>query len=375
MIFLSDVQMGECVSGKSHDYSDKERGIVMRESHDPVRLGLVGLGYWGVKVANAAAVVPEIKITHCFARTQSTREEFAARYDCRPVSSYREMLEDDSVEGVILITPNRVHRDQIMLAVEYRKHIFVDKPITATLEQGVEVVNAVERAGLILAVDQECRREPAMRKMKQALEDGALGRLLMAEANISSSTGLKTHPDEWRAQPGECSGGPLIQIGIHHIDSLQYLLGPITRVQGWQKRQVLEIPMDDMTVTLLEFENGMLGYLGSGYASAYSAWINVYGGAAIGKYDRAKGLRLEGAPAKGTSEDWTAPGASYEDPAPAISDALAEFGACIRSGAQPEVGGREALSALAVVLGAVESGAMGKAVDIKDLLRRAGADW
>jgi len=344
-------------------------------SRNPVRVGLVGLGYWGLKIAEVVAVSPEIEITRCFARTESTRDAFAAKYGCRPVASYQAILEDDSIEGVILITPNRVHYEQIMLAVDHGKHIFVDKPITATLEQGVEVIKAVDKAGLALGVDQECRREVALRKMKQMLDQGALGHLLMADANISSTTGLRTEADEWRAQPGECPGGPLIQIGIHHIDSLQYLLGPIIRVHGWQKRQVLTIPMDDTTVTLLEFENGMLGYLGSGYASSTAAWINIYGEAAIGKYSRTEGLRVSGEPLQSTQEDWIAPGASYEDPASTIQEAVVEFAACIRAGTQPEVGGMEALTALAVVLGAVKSGQTGRSVDIRDLLREAGADW
>ena len=344
-------------------------------AQNPVSVGLVGLGMWGIKIAECAAVAPEIQITHCFARTESTRASFAAQYGCQPTASYEEMLENDDIEGVILITPNGVHRDQILQAVEHGKHIFVDKPITATLEEGVEVVRAVEGAGLVLGVDHECRREVALRRLKALLDQGGLGRLLMADANISSSTGLATTPDEWRAQPGECPGGPLIQIGIHHIDSLHYLLGPIVRVQGWQKRQVLGIDMDDTTVTLLEFENGMLGYLGSGYASSAASWINIYGGAAVGRYSRNEGLRVTGEPLAGAAEDWTAPGPSYDDPVEMMTEALVDFAACVRTGQQPEVGTREALDALAVVLGAIRSNETGRAVDLRELLKAAGADW
>ena len=343
-------------------------------SHTPVRLGLVGLGLWGNKIAAAAAVAPDVQISHCFARTESTREAFSAQYGCRPVSSYQEMLEDDSIEGVILITPNRVHRDQIMLAAEHGKHVFVDKPITATLEQGVEVIEAMKKAGLVLGVDHECRREVALRKMKQLLEAEALGRLLMVDANISSSTGVRTQADEWRAQPARVSRRPADS--DRHPSHRLAAISPWpdrSRVQGWQRRQVLEIPMDDTTVTLLEFENGMLGYLGSGYATAPAAWIHVYGASAIGRVQPHRGTARHGeSRCKGHSIDWTAPGASYADPVDMMTEALVDFARCIRTGAKPEVSGMEALTALAVVLAAVKSGATGKAVDIRDELREAG---
>lgn len=342
---------------------------------NPVQIGLVGLGYWGTRVAEAAAATPEITITRCFARTEATREAFAATYGCRPASSYAEMLADDDIEAVALITPNRAHHGQIMPAIEHGKHIFVDKPVTATLEEGVEVVKAVREAGLVMAVDHECRWEPPVRKMKQMLDEGVLGHVLMVEGNISTTTGTKIQPTEWRWHRSECPGGPLIQIGIHHIDLLQYLLGPIIRVHGWQKHQVLDAPIDDTTVTLLEFKDGTLGYLGSGYAAARSAWIHVYGGAAVGIYDRFKGLDFSGTLLDDDPERWRVPPASYDDPIVMIQDALADFARCVRTGRRPEVTGLDSLTALAVVLGAVKSNETARSVDIREFLREAGADW
>lgn len=342
---------------------------------NPVRLGLVGLGEWGERLAKAAAATTEVEITHCYARTEATREAFAAKFGYQPLPSYQAMLDREDLEAVALITPNRVHHQQILLAVEHGKHIFVDKPITATVKEGVEVVQAVEQAGLVLGTDHLCRWERPQRRMKELLDRGALGRLLMVDANISSGTGLSIQPDEWRWERSECPGGALIQIGIHHIDTLQYWLGPIVRVQGWQKRRFLDAPIDDTTVTLLEFENGMLGYLGSGYATALTSWIRVYGEAAIGIYDRFTGLSFDGDPLNSGPEDWAVAPATFTDPILMIQEAMADFAGAVRNGGQAEVGARQALSALAVVLGAVESNKTGRAVDIRDILRRAGADW
>lgn len=338
----------------------------------PVRIGLVGLGYWGTRIAEAAAVTPQVRITHCFARTPDAREAFAAHYGYRPAASYREILEDDSIEAVALITPNRDHYQQIMAAIACGKHVFVDKPLTSTLKEGVQVVKAVRESGRVLAVDHECRWERPVRTLKQMLDTGALGRPLMVDANVSTPGGKTLVATEWRWQRAEVPGGPLTQIGIHHIDLLQYLLGPIRRVQGWQARQVIEAPIDDTSVTLLEFESGMLGYLGSGYASAKAAWIRVYGDAAIGIYDRYEGLSVSGSPLSGSPTSWLTPPVSYADPILPIQDALADFARCVRDGGRPEVSSTDALSAMAVVHAAVQSNLTGQGVEIPRLLHAAG---
>ena len=342
---------------------------------NPLRVGLVGTAYWGTRVAEAAAATQLVHITRCYSRTAPSRDAFAAKYHCRPASSYEELLADPSLEAIAVITPNSVHHVQIKLAFEHGKHVFVDKPLTATLQEGVDVVKAVRASGLVLGVDHECRWEAGARAMKRMLEGGALGRVLMAESNISTTTGMKIKPGEWRWSREECPGGPLLQIGIHHLDLLQYLLGPIVRVHGWQKHQVIDAPIDDTTVTLLEFANGVLGYHGSGYASARSAWIRVYGDAAVGIYDRHAGLSVSGAPLAGDSQSWNVAATKYEDPILPIRDALEDFARAVRSGGRAEVGARESLSALAVVLGAVRSQQTGATVEIAELLREAGADW
>lgn len=340
---------------------------------NPVRVGLIGVGYWGARMAEAAKIAPQIRITHCYSRTEADRTAFAAKYGYQAASSYEEILEAPEIEGVLLITPNRSHRAQILAAVEHGKHIFVDKPITATLEEGVEVVRAVGKAGLVLATDHEARCERPFHRLKEMIEAGALGRLLMADANISTSTGLRTQVHEWRADRSEVPGGALLQIGIHMIDSMQYLLGPIARVYGWQRHRFIPAAIDDMTVTLLEFENGMYGYLGSGYASSPSIWMRVYGDAAVAVYDRFTGLTATGSPVGSTSASWTTPPSSYADPIEPIADLLTDFAVAVRTGRSPEVGGDAALRALAVVLAAVQSNRTGKAVNVDDLLRTAGA--
>ncbi len=341
---------------------------------DVIRLGLVGLGDWGEQVALAAAMEPGVELVACYARTPETRNAFAARYGCRACATLKEMLTDPTIHGIVVMTPNNAHRDPVVAAAEHGKHVLVTKPIAATIEDGLAMIAACEQAGVILAVGHQSRREPAISALKEALSSGELGQPVLVEANISTNRGLGIRPDEWRWHREECPGGPLIQLGIHHIDTLQYLLGPIVRVQGWQRRSLVAAEFKDVTLTLLEFESGLTGYLGSSYAASMATWITIYGTAALAHYDQLGGLTIHrDAWATGPRRELRSAALDFRrPPIPTMRLEVAEFAECIRAGKTPDIGGRFALRNLAVVLAAVRSAETGAAVAVEDILSLRG---
>jgi predicted dehydrogenase len=335
----------------------------------PVRLGLVGLGDWGHQVALAVELDPAVSLVACYARSLETRATFAGRYGCTPCSSYEEMLRDSTIEGIVVMTPNLAHREQVVAAAAHGKHCLVTKPIASSIEDGWAMIHACEEAGITLAVGHQSRREPALRKLKELLEAGELGTLVMLECNISTGRGGEIQPDQWRWTREECPGGPLIQLGIHHIDTIQFLLGPIVRVHGWQRRALVKADIDDVTGTLLEFESGLLGYLGSAYSASQACWIKVYGTLRDAHYDQHLGLELsQDTWERGPVRERKAEGIVLKPPIPTMREEVAEFAACIRTGKTPDIDGLQALRNLAVVLAAVRSGETGRAVLVNDLL-------
>jgi predicted dehydrogenase len=334
-----------------------------------VRLGLVGLGGWGDHIALAAELRSDVEIARCYARSPEARASFAARHRCIPCSTYDEMLADPAIRGIIVMSANRAHREHVVAAAQAGKHCLVTKPMAASIEDGRAMVDACRRAGVLLAVGHQSRREPAIRALKEVLEAGELGIPVLAEANISSGDGLGIGPGEWRWSRAECVGGPLMQLGIHHVDTLQYLLGPISRVQGWQRRAHVRAEIDDVTGTLLEFESGPAGYLGSAYVTGETCWIKIGGTQAIAHYDQHLGLSLSrDSWASGPVRESRAPGMDMRAPIGTLREELAEFVECIRTGKPPEIDGKAGLRNLAVVLAAVESGRTGKAVRVEGIL-------
>ena len=113
---------------------------------DPVRVGVVGLGWWGGVLADAAGRAG-LEVTACFARTEASREEFAAVRGCYAASSLAELVASDDVEGVILTTPHSVHAEHVEQIAAAGKHVIVDKPFTLTVAEARRALAATAAAG------------------------------------------------------------------------------------------------------------------------------------------------------------------------------------------------------------------------------------
>ena len=335
------------------------------------RLGIIGLGNWSRQIFQAVDQLPDVKITQCYSRYPDTKEAFAAEYNCAACEQYEQMVDDPQIDGVIVMSSNTAHEKDVTLAASGGKHVFVTKPIATTIAAGKRMIDVCARNKVVLAVEQQTRREPALRKLKKILDSGELGTVNLVEANYSTPNGLKVMQGDWRGFKDECPGGALVQIGIHVIDTLQYLLGPINRVFSWQNGGGLKIEIPGVTATLLEFESGLQGYLGSSYVSSFSHWIKVYGTEKNAIFSELGVLVL-------TKDSWEqgqvrkdiAFPANVTAPMPTIVEEIGEFARCIRTKEKPEIGGDFALQNLAVVLAAVESAKSGGPVEVASLLSK-----
>lgn len=339
-----------------------------------VHLGIIGLGNWSRQIFQAIGELPEAKIAGCYSRYPDTKEAFASEFDCAAYEQYEQMVEDTQIDGIVVMSSNATHEKDVTLAASRGKHIFVTKPIATTIVAGKRMIAVCEQNEVILAVGHQTRREPALRKLKEIVDSGELGTVRLVEGNYSTPNGLKIKEGEWRCFENECPGGALIQIGIHVIDTLQYLFGPFRRIFSWQDNGGLKVEIPGITATLLEFESGLRGYLGSSYVSSFSHWIKVYGTQKNAFYSELGGLTLtEDSWEEGEVRKDIAPAAKVTAPIPAIVEEIGEFVRCIRTGENPEVGGEAALHNLAVVLAAVESNRLGRPVEIASLLKESQA--
>jgi len=245
-----------------------------------LRAASIGLGWWSDELASAVQGRSErIGIVACMSRSAEKRAAFAQKFGTRQYESYEAVLADPEIDAVILTTPHSLHAGHVTQAAEAGKHVFVEKPFTMSAASGRAAAEACARAGVTLAVGHNRRFSAAGQAIRELLDMGALGTVLHLEANFSAPGALKYKPGMWRAERAESPGG-LAALGVHMIDLLCWLAGPVARVTGLSKRRAVGVEIDDTTSALFEFESGATGYLGSHFACPYTSFLNVYGTAA-----------------------------------------------------------------------------------------------
>lgn len=348
---------------------------------DIVRVGLIGIGSWSGVIADAVKRSKKAKLVTCFSRTPGKRSECSKKYGCDQEKSFEDVLKRDDLDAVLLTTPNAVHAEQAVLAAQYGKHVFVDKPIANTMADGKRIVEACEKAGVVLLVGHDMRRLSGFRKVKELIDQGVIGKPVMVESNFSARLGFELTPDKWRwyGDDSGCPAGSLMTMGVHHADTLNYYFGPIKKVFAFFKKLYIAADVEDVTMTTFQFESGVLGYLGSTYASPRANWMYVYGTDAhlfctlsLPNVPFDEYLRIWSIVDKYTilqlfektkDKPETIP-LSIGDP---ILEEIDEFADCIRTGKKPETDGQGALVALALIRAAIDSARTGRQVKIEEV--------
>jgi predicted dehydrogenase len=333
-------------------------------AHEPLRVACVGMGWWSDVLADAIQRSGKLKIVACYTRSEDKRRAFAAKYGCAAAPSYEAILEDRTIEAVINTTPNDAHLETTRAAAAAGKHVFLDKPIANTVSEGRAVSEACRKAGVVLALGYQRRRESQFRWVRRQIDAGAFGRLVNAEANISRDRLGKIDLNSWRYTAAGMPGGVMLQIGIHYADVLEYFLGPVKAVNGRFARLVLPGDNPDVASMILEHENGALSTLNASYASASEYYMmNVYGKEASAYYDMHQGLRLL---KRGSVGSQAVPCAKNDT----FVEELEEFASAVRGAGKPEMGGEAATASLAVIRAGIVSAREGRRVEVAEMLSK-----
>jgi len=331
-------------------------------SEAPLRVAVLGMGWWSDVLSDAIKRSDQMEIVACFTRSEDKRQAFAKKYGCRAAASYEEILTDRSIAGIINTTPNNVHLETTRQAAEAGKHVFLDKPIANTVKEGMEIAEVCKKAGVVLALGYQRRREHHFRWIKSEIDAGRFGKLVQAECNISRDRLGQFDLSSWRYTAAGMPGGVMLQIGIHYIDVLEFLMGPIKSVSARLAQLVLPGDNPDVANMILQHENNALSNLTASYASASEFYMmNIYGKEASAYYDLFSGLRHlkrgeKTARAIATEKNDT------------IREELEEFARCARSGGQPETDGFWAARNLAVIKAGAKSAREGRVVEVAEIL-------
>jgi len=208
---------------------------------------------------------------------KKTQQEYGVPF---AFTDYREAIYRDDVDVVSICTPDRLHVEQSLFALEAGKHVLCEKPMATSLEDAARVVDKVRETGLKFMAGYNYRFIPQFAKVKEIVASGELGDLFFADSSyIQDLYAMEAlGPDYWRFKDPQdfYLGG-----AVHNIDLLRWILGEIEEVHSYSNHMMPFYPIDDNYVSNFRFANGCIGrvllVLGARLKAKFYVDLNVYG--------------------------------------------------------------------------------------------------
>jgi len=225
---------------------------------EKVKFGVIGLKGIGQSHINAINQVEEAELTAIADINEALGKSISSRLGVKWYKDYVEMLEKAEIDAVTICTPHHLHHPMALSAVEYGKHILVEKPMAITVDEADEMIRKAEKRNIKLGVVYQFRFNPAFRELKRLIDDmNQIYRVLM-EACVFRSQ-LYYDRDAWRGKWATEGGGALINQTIHYFDLLQWFVGKPIRLYGEIGTLLHNIEVEDIAEATIIFESGAHG--------------------------------------------------------------------------------------------------------------------
>ncbi|KPV58873.1 oxidoreductase [Paenibacillus sp. A3] len=232
----------------------------MSDQPRKVRFAVVGCG--GISSSHFTGIerAPEAELAAVCDVDAGRAEQYGAKYGVKAYTDYGRLLADPDVDVVCLCTPSGMHAGQTIQAAEAGKHIVCEKPMAILLSDAERMIEACDVIGVKLATIFPRRMSPASQFVKKLLDDGKLGRLSLCSGYVKFYRDQAYYDSAgWRGTWAMDGGGAMMNQGIHTIDLLQWLAGPVDSLHGYARNVLRDIEIEDTAVASLQFKSGALG--------------------------------------------------------------------------------------------------------------------
>ena len=238
---------------------------------------VIGLGWWGKILTQTLAPSDKITVVKLLDVDAEGGAAFAAEHGIDFTPDFAAVLADDNVDAVILATPHSLHEEQIIAAAGAGKHIFCEKPFCLTRASALRAMEAVEKAGVQVAIGHERRFEPPIMDAMALARDGKLGALMHIEANFSHDIFAVLDDTNWRLKTDESPAGGLTATLIHLMDLSISLFGQPDRVLASVECHGDVVKNGDTLTAQVKFENGRTASLNAFTHTPFFSRLAIFG--------------------------------------------------------------------------------------------------
>jgi predicted dehydrogenase len=243
-----------------------------------INAAIVGLGRWGQALVTAVqGKSSRIRFVRGVVRDPVRVGDFASRHGLALTTALPDAASDPAVDAVFLATPHSLHVEQVIAVAVAGKAVWCEKPLALTRAGAVRAVAACRDAGVPLGCGYNRRCYSSMRELKRIVDGDTLGNILHVEGHFSNEYSTHVLPHGWRDDPGESPALGMTGCGLHVLDALVDLAGPIRQVHAKSFALKPSPNPRDAVAVLLEFASGATGLMAT-VRSAVPLWrIHVFG--------------------------------------------------------------------------------------------------
>ena len=354
----------------------------MSPTDRPLTIGLVGCGAISTQHVEAIAAVDGLRLGAVMSASAERARSVGEHVRVPWTTSLDELLDRPDIDAVAILTPSGLHAAQAIAALEHGKHLLVEKPLALTVADAEAVIKVANWAGLTLATVSQRRFEPAMRVLRRAVEDGALGTISLVVAE-----GIYMRPQAyydsaaWRGTTA-LDGGVLMNQAIHVVDLVRWLGGPVRSVAAHVTTRTHEMEAEDTATVSLSFESGALGSIVATTSAVTESPVELR---VVGDKGRVRVVDED-------ATEWAVPGVDKPSADPGEGEGASANGAtpaaatwgttalghvrqytdfldAVRTGRPPAVTGVDGRNAVEIVTAAYEASRTGRSIELQAVAR------
>jgi UDP-N-acetylglucosamine 3-dehydrogenase len=317
------------------------------------RIGIIGAGTMGGMHADCYSEIPNAEVVAVADSRLQAAEGVAGKYSARAFANGDEVINMEDADIVDICLPTPFHKENVLKAAAAGKHVFCEKPIARNMEDGREMVSACKEAGVKFMVGHVLRYFHEFAAAKRLIESGAIGK-----PGVIRATRAAGHPQgwsNWYANMG-MAGGVVLDMVIHDFDFLRWCFGEVERVYA-KGLAYAGIPGVDYALVTIRFKSGTIAHVEGSWAHppGFFVKLEVAGDGGLFEFDS-----RTASPLKVAMKVAGGAGGGVEVPQNPVNESpytmeLRHFVQCVEEDREPEVTGEDALRALEIALGALES--------------------